>query len=182
MAGDDHCYLARIQKRGVGLDKVKYPVKHRLKNELIGAVVGFLLFLVLHALYQVHVPVATFVDASVVHRAKGSVTLSVSGYKIHDCKLVGGSFVGWYINQAGEWAEARGPVQFPDDASIDSTRPASIFTRQHFGLLRITGIPPYTVMVRITVNHLCDGDEQPRLTTMGPWRIPVFVREGVSSE
>lgn len=146
----------------------------RIQREIVGIALGLLMFGGVLFVYQWVVPVTAWMAGIPTDRNANDVTLRVSGYKLRDCDLVGGSFVGWYINEFGEWAEARGPVEFPDDASPGNSRPSSWWTRQDFGLFKLNGITPETVKVRVTVRHICDGDEEARRTVNGPWKIPPF--------
>ena len=165
----------------------------RVQREIVGIALGLLMFGGVLALYQWAFPVTAFMSGLPVERNRTDVTLRVTGYKIRDCKLVSGSFVGWYINENGEWQEASGAVEFPKDASPENSRPSSWFSKQNFGLFKLNGISPQTELVRVTLRHICDGDDvvtlagdetMPeefkkivvggRLTINGPWKIPPF--------
>ena len=146
-------------------------IKRVISEQTVGAVIGFILFGLLVLLFKVHAPVTKLMEAELVSRSPRSVTVQVSGYKIRNCKLISDSFVGWYKNEAGEWTEAVGRVGFPNDETKNSTRPAGIFDRQNFGLFKLNGVPKDASTIRVTVNHLCEGDSIPRVTVNGPWKI-----------
>lgn len=139
-----------------------------MKSLLHAFVAGFLVLIGV-SIYNSNMPVvigmkASFVEAS--EPAKGVHTADVYGWKIRDCSIVAGSFVGWY-KILGDWHET--PLSFPDDTSPDSTRPSGL-SRQSFGLFQWEKVPIGSNRVRVTLQHDCDGSV--RTTVAGNWSLP----------
>ncbi|WP_147127828.1 hypothetical protein [Shimia ponticola] len=116
------------------------------------------------------VPVVWRMKAEAVSYEAGTYTARVSGYKLKDCLVVPGSFIGWY-RDAAEWREV--PIAFPDDASPDSSNPAG-WSPQSFGLFEWSDVPEAARKVKATLVHNCDGHLT--VTTVGPFRLD---KEGV---
>lgn len=110
------------------------------------------------------IPVTALMRGEAIERTETRVTLRVTGRKVRDCQVVGGTFVGWSQGPDGVWHE--GSISFPNDATPDSSRPTG---RQSFGLFRWDGVVPGAERVKATVTHNCDGHL--RITTVGPFTI-----------
>lgn len=167
MASDDCGNMGSIQRRRVGVDKIR----RKIIEHTIGASIGIVLFAFLLSVFRYNAPVVALMKAELVARSPQSITVSVTGYKIRSCELVSESFVGWYKNKQGAWAEANGRVSFPNDTSKNSNRPAGVFSQQNFGLFKLNGVPEYSRKIRVTANHLCESDDAPRVTVIGPWNV-----------
>lgn len=108
------------------------------------------------------VPVTAFMRAEPVERTATEYTARVTGRKLRECIVVGGTFVGWA--RGGDlWKEV--PLEFINDATPDDSRPAG---RQDFGLWRWQ-TPPNATRVKATVQHNCAGSV--RITTVGPFNL-----------
>lgn len=117
-------------------------------------------------LWNANAPVVFGMNAKFVEAASGAATAKVSGWKIRDCLVVEGSFVGWYKSQ-GVWHETE--FSFPNDTSPDSSKPMG-FARINFGLFRWDGLPESANKVRLTNQHFCGG--KVFTTVSGPWELP----------
>lgn len=146
-------------------------IKRVIKDQVIGFIIGLTLFSVLLFAFKANAPVVIFMEAKAYSRTDQAITVRVSGFKVRKCSLVKDSFVGWYRDSDGLWTEASGVVEFPNDSSKNNSRPAGLFERQNFGLFKLNGVPKYSKTIRVTANHICDGDEAPRVTVVGPWAV-----------
>lgn len=146
-------------------------IKRVIKDQVIGFIIGLTLFSVLLFAFKANAPVVLFMKAEAYSRTDHAITVKVSGFKVRKCSLVKDSFVGWYGDTDGLWTEASGAVEFPNDSSKNNSRPAGLFERQNFGLFKLNGVPRHAKTIRVTANHICDGDEAPRVTVVGPWEV-----------
>ncbi len=146
-----------------------------IRKNVSGATIGALMFAGLLWVCYTKIPVVMLMSGTVVERLEASAIVRVKGRKIRDCKLVPGTWVGFYQNKAGEFAEALGEVTHPGDKSKDSSRAAGWWERKDFGLFKVDGIPAYADSVKVTVQHLCDGDDIPRVTDNGAWYVGPYV-------
>lgn len=146
-------------------------IKRVIKDQVIGFIIGLTLFSVLLFAFKANAPVVLFMEAKAYSRTDQAITVKVSGFKVRKCSLVKDSFVGWYRDSNDLWTEASGVVEFPNDSSKNNSRPAGLFERQNFGLFKLNGVPKYSKTIRVTANHICDGDEAPRVTVVGPWAV-----------
>jgi hypothetical protein len=100
------------------------------------------------------------------------VTAKVSGYKLRDCKLLQHTEKGW-LWQDGAWRDVHFKFNIREPLKPGFSRPQQ-FSKQNFG--QWTWLVPKayakaSFYVQTTVQHLCEGDEVPRTTIVGPFLI-----------
>jgi hypothetical protein len=147
-----------IQSRFVRL----FEAAPMIMKHLTSAFLGSMLFLVLLTVFDTFTPVTTFMQVREWRSDRSSITADVVGFKIRDCDVVPGSSVGWV--KGSEWYEV--PFEFVDDDTPDSSKPATS-AKQSFGLWRWVTRPVDGKLVKMTIQHKCDGVV--RTTTAGPF-------------
>lgn len=122
-------------------------------SNFTGAIVGTGLALMATQAVEPMLPVVATMDLQNVTRSAGVVSGDVTGRKIKQCTVVGGSFLGWQ-KLHGVWSEV--PFAFVDDPSPNSTRPNS-WARQSFDIWQWSGVSDEAQAVKLSLLHNCDG-------------------------
>jgi hypothetical protein len=135
-------------------------------KHLTSAFLGSLLFFFLLNIFDTFAPVTVMMSVKQWDGTRSSITAEVVGFKVRDCAVVKGSAVGWV--KGSEWHEV--PFRFVDDDTPDSSKPAT-FEKQSFGLWRWKTRPIDGKLVKMTIQHECNGIV--RTTTAGPFRYAV---------
>jgi len=117
-----------------------------------------------YGLVERALPVTLGMQAVPVAYDGETFTARVEGYKVKNCFVVAGSFIGW--QKIGRvWSETA--ISFPDDQSPNSSNPGQ-WEKQSFGLFKWQ-IDPRASEVKVTLTHRC-GDGL-SITTVGPFEI-----------
>ncbi len=139
----------------------------KFKHHVISAFFGSLLCIIFVNVVVSFIPITLFMSVERWESTRSHITAEIIGYKIRDCQIVRGSYVGWvYSGEA--WREI--PFEFINDTSPDSSGPATI-DRQSFGLWRWHTQPRNGKEVKMTMQHNCDGSIQ--TTSIGPFKYRV---------
>lgn len=118
-----------------------------------GALTGTTIALVVAGIVESALPVVAGMSAVTESRVQNTYSARVQGYKIKDCLVVGGSFVGWQ-KVSSTWLET--PFAFVDDATPNDSKPRA-FDKQDFGVWRWDDIQEDAEQVRLSMQHNCDG-------------------------
>ena len=139
-----------------------------LLRHLVMAIFGYVLFFGLIVKIIDFIPVTLDMNAVSWSSTRGSITADVQGRKIRNCTVQPGTFVGWALRR-GVWTEV--PIDFPNDPSPDSSKPVGNFQIQSFGKWRWHTRPENGLLVKLTVEHSCDG--KTRISTNGPFQYAI---------
>lgn len=121
------------------------------------------------------VPVVQFEKGVTVEVTGQSAMLRVSGFKIIDCRYLGGESGFIKFEDKELWVESE--FEYVADLSPGSNRPRKFFERQDFGLwkwrknpLDIYSVGDKIVEVFMTVDHDCGG-KKPKVSVIGPFDV-----------
>lgn len=137
-----------------------------LWHHTIAAFFGSLLCVILVNAVVNATPVTVLmkVEAWKQHSEGETITASVVGFKIKDCPIVTGSWVGWvYLNDA--WREV--PFRFVDDFTPEDSNPPST-DRQEFGFWEWSTPSVGGTLLKMTAQHVCNG--KVKASSFGPFQ------------
>lgn len=138
-----------------------------IKHNIITAFFGSLLCVIFVSIFTSFVPVTVFMKAERWESTRSNITAEVIGYKIRDCLVVRGSYVGW-VYSGNVWREI--PFEFVNDETPNSSKPSTM-DRQSFGLWQWGTQPRDGKLVKMTMQHNCNGSIQ--TTSIGPFEYQV---------
>lgn len=118
-----------------------------------GALTGAATAVVVAGIVESALPVVARMEAVTEERVSEAYVARVQGYKIKDCLVVGGSFVGWQLVNS-TWTET--PFAFVDDATPNDSKPRA-FDKQDFGVWKWSDVDPDAEEVRLSLQHNCNG-------------------------
>jgi hypothetical protein len=140
---------------------------NKFKHHVISAFFGSLLCIIFVNVVVSFIPITFLMSVNEWKSTRSHITAEVMGYKVRDCQVVKGSFVGWvYSGEA--WREI--PFEFVNDSSPNSSKPAT-FDKQSFGSWRWHTQPRDGKSVKMTMQHSCNGAIQ--TTSIGPFEYRV---------
>lgn len=135
-------------------------------RHITSAFFGSILFFTILTFGQNVIPTTIFMGVDYWERSHSYITGEIVGYKIRDCTIVKGSFVGWEKEGSDPWHEV--PFEFIEDTTPDSSAPFN-FERQSFRLWRWHTAPRHGKLVKMTMQHNCGG--KVRTTSNGPFKF-----------
>lgn len=139
---------------------------NKFKHHVISAFFGSLLCIIFVNVVVSFTPVTFLMSAVKWENTESHVTAEITGYKVRDCQVVKGSFVGWVYSDK-MWREV--PFEFVKGTSPDSSKPPTL-DKQSFGVWR-WHTPPQGESVKITMQHRCANTIQ--TTSIGPFEYRV---------